>query len=207
MNGILNDSAPPAEDVSGWVIFLAISILLGVVFLMLAVWYGWWRSRSPHALSPYTGLPLRRASDISYFYTERIYRFLYYMKEFDNKIFDIKKAALCRETGRIFQDSITWYDSIDVDWTFLQKRYPGSYVSWGSLNSDQQEAIRNSHDSLEGFQTSFSSPTPSPRCVEPEYAFGKPGPLYVDIETKVLLGWKVVPDTELEVLIVQKPKK
>ena len=34
----------------------------------------------------------------------------------------------------------------------------------------------------------------------------RPGPLYVDIETKVLLGWKVVPGTDLEVLIVQKPK-
>jgi hypothetical protein len=27
----------------------------------------------------------------------------------------------------------------------------------------------------------------------------------VDLETKVLLGWKEVPDTHLEVLIVQKP--
>jgi hypothetical protein len=197
----------PQSDTAGWVIFLGISILLALVFLFLVVWFGWWKSLRPHSLSPYTGLPLRRATDISYFSTERIYRFLYYMKDYDNRIFDLKKAALCRETGRLFQDCVTWYDATFVDWTFLQKRYPGSYVSWGSLNRDQQEAMRNAHDSLEGFQTGFSSPTPSPRSIEPQYAFAKPGPLYVDIETKTLLGWKVVPDTELEVLIVQKPKK
>jgi len=96
-------------------------------------------------------------------------------------------------------------DTVKVDWTFLQKRYPGIWVSWGSLNSDQQRAISDAHESLEGFQTEVSSPSPAPRAIEPEYAYTKPGPLYVDIQTKVLLGWKVVPGTELEVLIVQKP--
>ncbi|HEV8052714.1 MAG TPA: hypothetical protein VGP47_09475, partial [Parachlamydiaceae bacterium] len=80
------------------------------------------------------------------------------------------------------------------------------YVSWGSLTAEQQGIIRNGHDSLEGFQTDFSSPNPLPRAVEAKYALSKPGPLYVDINTKVLLGWKCVPDTDLEVLIVQKPK-
>jgi len=197
----------PATNTTEWVIFLALGILFGVIFLLCILWFGWWKSLRPHSVSPYTGIPLRRAADISYYSTERIFRYLYYFKEYDNRIFNLNKAALCRETGRIFQDCVTWYNTISVDWSFLQKRHPGYYVSWGSLNDDQKEAIRNSHDSLEGFQTGFSSPTPAPRAVEPEYAFAKPGPLYVDIETKTLLGWKVVPDTELEVLIVQKPTK
>jgi hypothetical protein len=31
--------------------------------------------------------------------------------------------------------------------------------------------------------------------------------LYVDVETQILIGWKEVPGTEVEVLIVQKPKE
>jgi hypothetical protein len=65
--------------------------------------------------------------------------------------------------------------------------------------------VRNVHESLEGFQTEFSSSQPKPQNVEAKYAFAKPGPLYVDVETKVLLGWKCVPDTDFEVMIVQKP--
>lgn len=127
------------------------------------------------------------------------------MHQYDNRIFDVKKAAICRETGRIFPECITWYDTIKVDWTFIQKRYPGTYVSWGCLTEAQQEAIRDVHETLDGFQTRFSSQTPSPRLVEAKYAFEKPGPLYVDVTTGVLVGWQCVPDTELEVLIVQKP--
>ncbi len=78
-------------------------------------------------------------------------------------------------------------------------------MSWGSFSNDQQRAIRDVHESLEGFQTDESSANPVPRLVERRYAYTIPGPLYVDLETKVLLGWKCVPETELEVLIVQKP--
>ena len=127
------------------------------------------------------------------------------MHEYDNKFFDLNKAAICRTTGRIFPDSVTWYGAVEVDWNFLQKRYRGEYVSWGSLTEEQKTIIKERHLSLEGFQTKFSSPNPSPRFIEPEYAYTIPGPLYVDIRTGILLGWKCVPDTELEVLIVQKP--
>lgn len=127
--------------------------------------------------------------------------------QYDNRIFDINRAAFCRELGRLFPDSLTWYNSISVDWNFLRKRYPGNYISWGSLTSEQQQLVREMHDSLEGFQTEMSSPDPAPRAVTPEYAFIKPGPLYIDYETKILLGWKIIPGTEFEVLIVQKPIK
>ena len=67
------------------------------------------------------------------------------MHEYDNSIFDFGKAAFCRETGRIFPNVVTWYGTIKVDWTFLNKRYPGNYVSWGSLSEYQQEMIRSAH--------------------------------------------------------------
>lgn len=183
-------------------------MILAAFFLLFAIfWLSWRYSRRQSALSPYSGMPLRRASDLSYYSMERVYRYLYEMQDYSNRIFDLRSAAFCRETGRIFQDSISWWDAIHVDWNFISKRHHGDYVSWGSLSSDQKEYIQSIHESLEGFQTENSSKNPLPRAVEPEFVFRKPGPLYVDINTYVLVGWKEVPGTELEVLIVQYPTK
>jgi hypothetical protein len=189
-------------------VFLFSFAILATFFLLFAGFFlSWWMRRKEVSLSPYTGVPLRRATSLSYFSMERVLRFLYQMQQYDNRIFEFKKAAICRETGRIFPNCVTWYDTIKVDWSFIQKHYPGTYVSWGSLTEQQKDYIRRTHDSLDGYQTAFSSPTPSPRQVEPQYAFEKPGPLYVDLQANVLVGWQCVPDTELEVLIVQKPIK
>jgi len=188
-----------------WVIFFSALVLLSFAFFAFLFWIGWRMTLRSQAVSPYTGVPLRRTSEVSYYSAERILKFLYDFHQYDNRIFKLRRAAFCRETGRIFQDCITLFDTIKVDWTFLRKRYPGNWVSWGSLNREQQEAIRQAHSSLNGFQIQDSSPHPSPRAIESEHAYSKPGPLYVDLETKILLGWKVVPETEFEVLIVQKP--
>lgn len=187
------------------VALFGILILVFVLTLFAICMYGMWLRGRPDSLSPYSRLPLRHAKDISYAASISVLRYLYNLHQYDNRIFDLKKSAVCRETGRIFPNAFTWYGKISIDWTFLQKRYPGKYVSWGSLTDDQQEVIRNVHDSLKGFQTDFSSPLPQPKAVEAKYAFSKPGPLYVDMDSKVLLGWKEVPDTDLEVLVVQKP--
>lgn len=190
-----------------WVFLLSAFIFLAFFGLIGLFWLGWRMTQRAHSVSPYTGVPLRRTTEISYFSAEQILGFLYDMQQYDNRIFKINKAAFCRETGRIFQDCVNWFDVINVDWNFLNKRYPGNYVSWGSLTTELRDLIRDSHDSMEGFQTEESSPTASPRMIEAEYAYTKPGPLYVDPVTKVLLGWKVVPGTEFEVLVVQKPVK
>jgi len=150
---------------------------------------------------------LRRASELSFDSAVRVLRYLYNYSQYDNRIFSLQKAAFCRQTGRIFPNAINWFGKIEVDWTFLQKRHSGVYVSWGSLTEEQQEIIRGAHDSLEGFQTENSSPHPSPNKIEAKYAFASPGPLYVDLQTSILIGWKCVPYTDLEVLIVQKPTK
>ncbi len=195
------------DNLGVWVVVISIIIILALVFLIAMLWVGWWMSDRSRGISPYTGLPLRRATDLSYYSAEHIMGFLYDLHQYDNRPFRLRRAAFCRETGRIFQDCVNWMDMVKVDWNFLQKRYPGHYVSWGSLTKDQKDYICEAHHSLEGFQTEFSSPTSSPRAIEPEYAYAKPGPLYVDFQQKVLLGWKEVPETNLEVLIVQKPIK
>jgi len=194
-------------DLSGWIMFLALAILATFFVLGFTLWYSIKFSEQSRGRSPYTGMPLRRAKELSYYSMERIILFLNSFGEYDNRPFYFRKSAFCRDTGRIFPKCITWLDTIKLDWTFLQKRYPGTWVSWGSLNDVQQQAIREAHFSLEGFQTSQSSPSPAPRAIEPEYVYTIPGPLYVDLQTKTLLGWKMVPDTEFEVLIVQKPKR
>lgn len=193
-------------DTSGWVLLLAFGILFTFLLLIVAFWFVWWFTERSQGLSPYTGLTLRPANQLSYYAKERVLRFLHDFHQYDNRTFSLSRAAFCRETGRIFPNCITWFDTIRLDWSFLQKRYPGSYVSWGSLNQSQQEMIRRAHHTLEGFQTAISCPDPAPRAIDPAYIYTKPGPLYVDIDTKVLVGWKIVPETSLEVLIVQQPK-
>lgn len=185
----------------GLLLFL---VLLG---LLTSFIYGTWINRGTSSPSPYTGRALRKGSDIHWLTIEKVLRFLYDMHDYNNRLFDFNRAAFCRDTGRIFPDSITWHGSIKVSWRFLQKRFPGNFVSWGSLTEEQKISIIDRHKSLEGFQTEFSSHTPSPRKVEKEYAYLKPGPLYVDVDSGVLLGWKWVPDTDLEVLVLQKPEE
>lgn len=190
---------------SAAVLFFGLAILATFILLILAFWFGSRYSQKEACLSPYSGMPLRRGAELSYYSMERVLRYMYELQDYNNRIFDLRKSAYCRETGRIFQDSITWLDTISVDWNFIQRRRAGQYVSWGSLSKEQQDYLKEIHGSLDGFQTEFSSPTPLPKAVEPEYALAKPGPLYVDIDTYVLMGWKIVPGTELEVLIVKWP--
>jgi hypothetical protein len=187
------------------VTLFSLSILI-VFFVLFGLFiFGIWLSRKQGSLSPYSRQPMRKGEELSYDSKVKVLRFLYEMHQYDNRIFELRRAAVCRETGRIFPNVITWYGVINCDWSFLKKRYPGNYVSWGSLTDDQQELVRSIHSSLKGFQIDFSSPVPHPKGIEAKYAFSKPGPLYVDVETNVLLGWQRVPETEFEVLIVQKP--
>lgn len=182
-------------------------ILFVFVFVAAVCFLGAWSRRTAVGLSPYTGVPLRRASDLPYETARRVLQFMYDRREYDNRVFKFKNAAFCRETGMIFQDCATWLDTLHVDWTFLNKRYHGHYVSWGSLTEEQQEEVRKLHRSLDGFQTTFSSKEPAPSAVDPDFIHIKPGPLYVDVEKHVILGWQRVPNTEFQVLIVQKPKQ
>lgn len=188
------------------IIFFSLSILVVVILTVIFTFSGYRLINRPPSNSPYVKIPLRKGSDLPSDSIEKILRYLYHLHQYDNRMFDLNKAAYCRETGRVFPNAVNWYGQIKVDWTFLQKRFPGTYVSWGSLSLQQQLYIREQHDVIEGYNTRISSPNPSPRQIELEYALAKPGPLYVDLETNILLGWKNVPDTMFEVLIVQKPK-
>lgn len=155
--------------------------------------------------SPYSGMPLRHGRELTFEKKDRIHHFLTSIGDYENRPFDFEKAAFCRETGRVFQNCVTWTGKIVLDWNFITKRHKGNFVAWGSLSPEKQKEIKQQHGALEGFQLEMTSKNPSPRLVEESIAMAKPGPLYVDPETCVFVGWKIVPGTELEVLIVQKP--
>jgi hypothetical protein len=197
----------PAVVTSTDVMLFGLAVLAAFFLLFGLFIFSWWITQKEWGLSPYTRLPLRRATGLSYANLEKVYSFLDQFPKYENPPLKLKKASFCRETGRIFPNSITWYDVINVDWNFISKRHPGHYVSWGSLSDAQKRSIRKAHGSLDGFQVYFSSPHPSPKMIEEQYVYAKPGPLYVEINTGTLVGWKAVPDTDLEVLVVQKPDK
>lgn len=189
-----------------WIVLATIAIfLLMLLFLCL----GWYFSRSKRhlPLCPYTGAPLHHATDLSFDSQFKLYQFLAEYPGYDNPQIRLSRALVCRDTGRIFPECINFFGRISLDWSFLRKRHSGHWVSWGSLSTDQKRELIEEHRSLEGFQTEVSSQRHLPRDISTQYSYASPGPLYVDIETRVLLGWKRIPDSEIEVLIVQLPKQ
>lgn len=187
-------------------IFLFVgSILLCLLMMIGLLWLGWWVTRVQGSVSPYSGKPMKRGEDLSKSTVAEIERFLRRLDPIDNPIFDTSYAAICRETGRVFPDSVNRFGVISLNWNFLNNRYPGKWISWGSLDPVRQADIRSCHDNMEGFQLETNSTQPMPKNVDSYHAMAKPGPLYVDITTKTLMGWQCVPGTTLELLIVQRP--
>jgi hypothetical protein len=188
----------------------AVFILLALVILLMGtiLWIGWTLTvKSKRALSPYSKTPLRYASTIRYTTKFIVQKYLKDMEDYHNRVFNINDAAVDRENGMLFPDCVSWTGRIRVDWTFLQKRRPGNWVSWGSLPIDRQQDFFEKHGSLTDFQTEFSSPSPLPQNVEMEYVYIKPGPLYVNLENDEVMGWKIIPHTDLQVLVVKEPIK
>lgn len=196
---------PDALVESTEVLLFAGFILLFFAALIVLSVASYWLNNPKRSRCPYTGRSLWLGENVPLWSVEKIMRFLYYdIHSYDNRVFPMKRALFCRDTGRIFPYCVSWWGYSIVGWDFLQKRCPGNWVSWGSLTTEMQRELREAHRSLEGFQTEFSSPAPSPRAIEEKYIYVKPGPLYVDLETYTLLGWKCVPGTKFEVLIVQR---
>jgi hypothetical protein len=180
-----------------------------LVFLVMfgLLWLGRFVTVKRGSLSPYSKQPMLLGSDIAFSAVRAVQDFMRSKKQKSvNPAFAMHEAAICRTTGRIFPDAINFLGVAQIDHRFLEKRHPGRWVSWGSLTEEEKAAVASNHPSLEGFQLSLSSLKRQPKEIEPIYSLAKPGPLYVDLATKTLLGWQCVPDTSLEVLIVQLPE-
>lgn len=184
---------------------LFISIILLIVLFGALMWFGWWVTVRRGAVSPYTKKPMMLGVDLPKSIALAVEEFMKSLPQPENSPFDCTKAAICRDTGRIFPDAVKRGEIIRLGWEFLQNRYPGTWVSWGSLSETEKGVIRLCHRSLRGFQMENSCPRRNPQEIDSYYASLRPGPLYIHVAKKTFLGWKVVPGTYFEVLVVQKP--
>lgn len=195
------------ESLGQSVVFVLLaSFLLVIAAMMGLLWFGWWASQKRGSLCLYTKKPMTLGIDVAASVRGFVNDFLLSHPQPENSPIDFDTAAISPETGRIFPHAAFKGSFVRLGWDFLSKHYPGRYVSWGSLGELEQATIRLCHgESLAGYQTEVSSPRPLPQEIDSHYALTRPGPLYVDRTTKILIGWKEVPGTEFEVLIVQMP--
>ncbi len=188
---------------------LFLIFILVAVFALLGglAWVSWFLTGfMEDSPSPYTGKKLRRAESLPFKTMYTVRKYMDDNEDSINRPFSFRTAAFCRETGRIFEKAVRWNGVIRVNWDFLKKKYPGEYVSWGSLTKEEQKKLIKQYGDLNGFQTEASSKKRKPKDVEEEYIYLKPGPLYVNKSYNLVVGWKCIPDTDIEVLIVQRPK-
>lgn len=143
--------------------------------------------------------------DLPFSIKRQIEEFVKSLPQPENKPFDMTKAAICRETGRIIRDCVVRGEIVRLGSRFLRDRYPGNWVSWGSLSEEKRGLIKLHHREIFGYQMEHSTKNRDPEQMEQYYAVMKPGPLYVDVTTNILLGWQIVPGTNFEVLVIKNP--
>lgn len=194
------------EIASATMIFLILFFLIAFLGLGLFFFFCYWLTNRRGSVSLYAGGELVAGTQISFEAMQKAYQFILSQNNSSNPVYDFEKAAVCRSTGRIFPSCINCFGIVCVSWDFIEALCPGKWQSWGSLSLEQKKKVWEVHKSLDGFQAERSSPQALPKQIESYYASLKPGPLYVDLESKNLAGWKCVPDTNLEVFIVQKAK-
>lgn len=196
----------PSGATAIWVIVVLL-LLFGVMVAIL--FFGWLSTKKKvsYVLSPYAKVPVRPLLSVNFLALQKIEDFIETLPGYDNRMFNFKRSVYCRETGRIFFDCVDWKGKVSLDWSFLQQRHRGSWVSWGSLREEKQREFKEKHESLKNFQVELSCPNLKPEEITDEYLYVKPGPLYADLLSYKLLGWQIVPGTDFEVLVLQLPKK
>ena len=190
----------------GAVVVVFLSFLVSFVILIFFTWFGWKKEGRRGDTCPYTHEPMRLGVDIATSLTGYVNAFIKEQEQPDNPDIDFAKAAYCPKTGRIFPECVQPGEQVSLSWDFIKRRYKGTFVPWGALSEEERGVIKLLHDSLEGFQTEKNSLMLRPEDIEEDLATVTPGPLYVDRSAKILMGWKKVPGTYFEVLVVQKPK-
>jgi hypothetical protein len=185
-------------------IIASLGAILGLLSFLL--WFGWKKEKIRGSTCPYCKEPMRLGIDVARSITNMVDAFMQEQTQPENPKIDFVTAAFCPTSGRIFPNCVGVNEQITLSWNFLNNRYKGTYVSWGSLSAEEQGILKLLHGSLEGYQTEQSSKRLRPEDVEEEFYSLAPGPLYVDRRERVVIGWKKVPGTYFEVLVVQRPR-
>lgn len=186
------------------VLLITLACLFGVLLIFLFL--GIRREVKRGNTCPYCSSVLQFGIDVALSIQQHVNDFMGTFPEADNPLIDFSKAAICPTTGRIFTNCVVRGKTISLDWSFLNKRCSGVFVSWGALPEDEKGIMRLIHLSFAGYQTEKSSTIIRPDRCEKDISLLSPGPLYVDRKSKILLGWVRVPGTDFEVLIVRRPQ-
>ncbi len=179
---------PGAIDELAYSSFLAAALLWVIASgLLLAVFgLGWYVTNRQGARSPFSGKPMIRGHDLTFEAVARLRTHLGKAPQPENPDFQWTHSVVCRETGRVFTDVVNRWGVARVSSNYLKRRYPGTYTPWTALQPSERQAVLARHPQGIG-------------------AYELDG-LYVDLTTKTLLGWQRVPETGLQILIVNKPE-
>ena len=179
---------------AGLLLFLCLMIAGVVVILLFLLCGSYIFSGAPRGKSPYIKTSaLRKIEDLHFEVFSLVEQYTQQEVPFKNQ-WSLEKALVCEQTGRIFPFKVKKFAFLPIPKSFHKKLHPGNWVQWDRLKETEKEYIKNAHTSLQGFNLAFQSPV------------AKPGPLYVDLNTGNLLGWKCVPNTDLEVIVFQASK-
>lgn len=199
--------AAQIEEVGFQAILLICGSLFAIVLILFfLLWVGWKKEGVRGNVCPYCRRTMRLGIDVAKSISMMVNAFLQEQPQPENPQIDFSKAAYCPVSGRIFPNCVSGVEQVTLSWRFLNERASGTFVSWGSLPEEERGILKLLHGSLEEFQTEKSSAHSRPEDVEEEYISLAPGPLYVDRTSKVVMGWKKVPGTYFEVLVVQRPR-
>lgn len=200
-------AAVPIEEIGFQTILMVFgSLVFVLLILFLLFWIGWKKEGVRGNVCPYCRRPMRLGIDVAKSMAMMVNAFLDEQPQPENPNIDFATAAYCPVSGRIFPDCVSDMEQVTLSWRFLTQRRSGTFVSWGALSEEERGILKLLHGSLEGFQTEKSSMNLRPEDIEEEFISTAPGPLYVDRKEKVVMGWKKVPGTYFEVLVVQQPR-
>ncbi len=164
-------------------------LAVGVLLLAAASFFYWWIYQRK-ARSPFTGKKLLPATCILYPAAEKIALFMQAEKQVP---IDWEQATFCPDTRRIFPKSLNQLGAVALPSPYWRGVYDKpSLTAWLFLTDEQKDEMFQLHGAIKGFQLGHQK---------------RPGPLFVDLKSKTLVGWKQVPDTDIEVLIVHYPEK
>ena len=170
--------------------FFTLGMIIGGIALILFFLGGWWLFNRTGSKSPFTNGEMRKGIDVSYSAVQKIYAFISNFDPILNPRFDIKKAVICKQTGRIFPKSVNSFGVICIPKYYIKHYAKGSWLEWSELTQEQQLDYkhRGTH-LLKGYIMRKHN---------------QPGLLYVNLEHRLLMGWQQVPGTDFELLIKNK---
>ncbi len=166
---------------SAYGVFFILLMLLSAGGIGLFFWSGWWVTNREGSRSPITRGQLAPGDLITYDTVQKIQRFMLSQPQPENAPFEVAQAAICRDSGKIFTEARNAFDVLRVGNDFPRRRWPGHWVQWKHLHSNEQRRLASLHE-----------------CVRDL----KRDDLYGDPIKGSIMSWQRVPETEVEVLVV-----